>query len=67
MTHSDAEAVLVTEWQKWHIALADLHAADIDVASVKKMVIGVGDRDNPQPGGTGVIYIDDIWVTKRMP
>jgi hypothetical protein len=27
---------------------------------------GGGDRDNPQPGGTGRIYVDDIRVTKRM-
>ena len=33
----------------------------------KKMAIGVGDRQNPQPGGTGKIYIDDICLTKRMP
>ena len=65
--HPDAEAVLVTEWQKWHIALADLQAQGLDVASVKKMTIGVGDRDNPEPGGAGRIYIDDIRVTNRMP
>ena len=27
----------------------------------------VGDRKNPQPGGTGRIHIDDIRLTKRMP
>ena len=37
------------------------------IAAVKKMVIGVGDRKNPKPGGTGRIYIDDIRLTKRMP
>jgi hypothetical protein len=66
-THPDADAVLATEWQKWHIPLADLQADGVNVASVKKIIIGVGDRDNRQPGGTGLIYIDDIFVTKRMP
>jgi hypothetical protein len=65
--HSNAEAVLVTEWQKWHIALADLQAAGVDIASVAKMTIGLGNRDNPEPGGEGMIYIDDIILTKRMP
>ena len=60
----DVEAVLATEWQKWHIALGEVRAAGVDVAAVKKMVIGVGDRKNPQPGGTGRIYIDDICLTK---
>jgi len=67
VVHPDADAVLATEWQKWHIALGEVRAAGVDVAAVKKMVIGVGDRNNPKPGGTGRIYIDDIRLTKRMP
>jgi hypothetical protein len=67
VTHPDADAVLATEWQKWHIPLADLQAAGVDVASVAKMIIGVGNRDNPEPGGEGLIYIDDILITNRMP
>jgi hypothetical protein len=67
VVHPDAEAVLATAWRKWHIPLADLQATGVDVAAVKKMIIGVGDRNNPQPGGSGRIYIDDILLTKRMP
>jgi hypothetical protein len=67
VVHPDAAAVLATKWQKWHIALGEVRAADVDVAAVKKMVIGVGDRQNPRIGGTGRIYIDDIRLTKRMP
>ncbi len=67
VVHPDAEAVQATAWQKWQIALADVQTVGVDVAAVKKMVIGVGDRNNPQPGGTGRIYIDDIRLTKRMP
>lgn len=29
--------------------------------------IGVGNRDNRQPGGNGLFYINDIFVTNRMP
>jgi hypothetical protein len=39
----------------------------VDPAAVKTMVIGVGDRNIPKPGGFGKIYIDDIRLTKRMP
>jgi len=67
VVHPDAGAVLATEWQKWHIALGEVRAAGVNVAAVQKMVIGVGDRKNPKPGGTGRIYIDDIRLTKRMP
>jgi hypothetical protein len=34
----------------------------VDLASIRHMVLGVGDRANPKPGGTGMIYIDDIRV-----
>jgi len=67
IVHPDAKAVLLTEWQKWHIGFSELRAAGVDVAAVKKMVIGVGDRNNRKPGGTGRIYIDDIRLTQRMP
>jgi hypothetical protein len=67
VTHPDPNAVLSTQWQKWDIALADVRAAGLDVAVVKKMVIGVGDRGSPESGGTGKIYIDDIRLTRRRP
>jgi len=65
--HPDPDAVRTAEWRSWHISLADLQAAGVNVASVKKMTIGIGDSEDPQPGGTGLIYIDDVWITKRMP
>ncbi len=65
--HPDVDAVRVTRWQKWRIALDDLRAAGVDVTAVLKMIIGLGNRDNPQPGGSGLIYIDDIQVTRRGP
>jgi hypothetical protein len=34
------------------------------MARVKKMSVGVGDRQNPAAGGAGRIYVDDIQVTK---
>jgi len=67
VVHPDAEALSATEWQKWHIPLANLQADGVDVSSIKKMIIGVGDRENPQPGGEGLAYFDDIMLTNRMP
>ncbi len=67
VAHPDPNAVLTTQWQRWQIPLADLRAAGVDVAAVRKLAIGAGDRNSPKPGGTGKIYIDDIRLTKRMP
>jgi len=62
ITHPDAAAVNVTDWTEWKIPLGDL--AGVNLAKVKKLYIGVGDRANPAADGSGRIYIDDIRVVK---
>ncbi|MBP8911839.1 MAG: hypothetical protein KBI32_10090 [Phycisphaerae bacterium] len=62
-----SEAVLTDKWTLWPIALSEFANAGLDLKSVKKMILGVGDRDNPQSGGTGVLYFDDIEAVRRMP
>ena len=63
--HSDADATLATSWQAWAIPLADF--AGVNMAKVERMIVGVGDRNNPTPGGSGVLYIDDIEVGVPAP
>jgi hypothetical protein len=65
--HPNPEATLVTDWQSWTIDLNTFRAGGVKVNAVKTLQIGVGDRDNPQPGGTGRVYFDDIRITKGVP
>ena len=58
VTHHDPAAVQAIEWQKWMIPLSSFQA--VNLAGVKKMTIGVGDRNKSTPGGKGTIYLDDI-------
>jgi len=62
INHPNPDAVFAEQWQQWNIPLADLIADGIDVTAIRKISIGIGDPDNPQPGGIGIIYIDDIRV-----
>ncbi|MBN2593125.1 MAG: leucine-rich repeat domain-containing protein [Sedimentisphaerales bacterium] len=62
MTYPDPNAVFTEQWQKWSVPLVGLIADGVDVTAIRKVSIGVGDPDNPQPGGIGIIYIDDIRV-----
>ncbi len=64
VVHPDPGAVGMTKWTLWRIPLSRFADAGVDLTSIKKMHVGVGDRDNPQPGGTGMIHIDDIRVVK---
>ncbi len=34
--------------------------AGVNPKAIKKMIIGVGDRNDTQPRGSGDLYIDDI-------
>jgi len=67
MIHPNPDAVLTEQWQQWNILLADLIANGIDVTAIRKVSIGIGDPDNLQPGGIGIIYIDDVRVMKNTP
>jgi hypothetical protein len=58
VTHPNPAAVGVAAWQEWLIPYSDL--GGINLNRVATMYIGLGDRDNPTAGGTGLIFIDDI-------
>jgi hypothetical protein len=65
VVHPDPQVLLATEWREWQIPLTDL--PDVNTHKVKKICIGVGDRNHPQPGGAGIVYIDDIRVIQSTP
>ena len=56
--HPDPNASTITNWQEWNIELKEF--TNVDMNTVSKMYIGFGDRDNPQAGGSGKVYFDDI-------
>jgi regulation of enolase protein 1 (concanavalin A-like superfamily) len=59
---SDPALVNASDWTEWKIPLSSF--AGVNLAKVKKLYIGVGDRKNPAADGAGRIYVDDIRVTK---
>ncbi|MCL5279009.1 MAG: hypothetical protein M1376_03780 [Planctomycetes bacterium] len=59
---SDPALVNAGVWTEWKIPLSSL--TGVNLAKVKKLYIGAGDRDNPAAGGAGRLYIDDIRLTK---
>jgi len=67
LIHQDTDAVLALQWQQWSIPLADLIADGIDATAIRKISIGIGDLDNPQPGNVGIIYLDNIRVIQSKP
>jgi hypothetical protein len=62
VAHPDPALATTTRWTAWKIPLSQF--TGVNVAKVKKLYLGVGDRKTPAAGGAGRIYIDDVCVTK---
>ena len=60
VVNANASATTVSAWTEWRIPLSDLSAAGVNLSSVKKITIGVGDKTSPKAGGAGMLYLDDI-------
>jgi len=61
----DPQILKATKWVEWKIPLSSF--TGVNVAKVKKMVIGIGDKAKPVAGRTGVVFIDDISLVKSSP
>ena len=64
--YPDSNRLTASRWTEWGIPLSTFTDAGVNLAAVKKMTIGLGDRDKGQPGGAGRIFIDDIAVVKQV-
>ncbi|MHC4546533.1 MAG: LamG domain-containing protein, partial [Planctomycetota bacterium] len=63
--HDDVNAATLASWQEWNIPLTDF--VGVDMNSIKKVRIGLGDRVTQPAGGSGAIYIDDIRTCPSKP
>ncbi len=60
VTHDNPEAAQKAMWTEWIIDLQAFADQGVDLTNVNTIAIGLGDKNNPQPGGTGTMYFDDI-------
>jgi len=64
VSHPDPKAIATGNWEEWNIPLSQFTSAGVSLNSVKKIIIGVGDRNSPKTGSAGKLYIDDIRLTR---
>jgi hypothetical protein len=60
--HTDPQAVLRNTWTEWNIPLTAF--TGINLSNVDRISIGFGTRGNTSPGGSGLVYFDDIRLYK---
>ena len=58
VAYPDETVLTADTWQEWTIAFDDF--SGVNPAAMRTIYIGVGNRDNPTAGGSGLIFIDDI-------
>jgi hypothetical protein len=56
------DGAVQSDWTKWVIPLSQFKG--VNTSAVTKMFIGVGNRNNPQPDGAGLVLIDNVRVIK---
>ncbi|GAH81631.1 unnamed protein product, partial [marine sediment metagenome] len=63
----DMNDIRKPRWHGWNIALQDFADSGVDLTNIKKVYIGLGDRDYPWfPGGSGTVYFDDIHLQEPI-
>jgi len=57
----DPDDVREEKWHEWNIRLKDFtDINNVNLSGVSKVYIGFGNRNHPTPGGSGLVYFDDI-------
>jgi len=67
VVHPDPNAALIEEWTQWNIDLKSFSDAGVDLTNVNNISIGFGNKADPQPGGSGKMYFDDIRLYRPVP
>jgi hypothetical protein len=65
--HEDPNAVRIDSWTEWKIDLSLFADQGVDLTDVDVLSIGFGDRNNPEPGGLGKMWFDDIRLYRPRP
>ncbi|MHC4155716.1 MAG: MBL fold metallo-hydrolase, partial [Planctomycetota bacterium] len=60
--HDDPNATVTDTWTQWAIDVKEFADQGVNITDVDRIALGFGDRDNPQAGGSGTMYFDDIQL-----
>ncbi len=60
--YDDPSATQIGDWTEWLIDLQSFADQGVNLANLNTIAIGFGDKNNPQPGGSGLTYFDDIQL-----
>jgi len=60
VNYDEPAATQIDTWTEWIIPTQAFADQGVNLTDVDNISIGIGDRNNPQPGGSGKMFFDDI-------
>ena len=67
VTNDNPDAAKTARWNQWDIDLQAFADQGINLTTVNSITLGLGNRNNPVAGGSGMIYFDDISLEAPAP
>ena len=67
ITNDNPNSAQASNWTEWNINLQTFADQGVDLTNVNTITLGFGDRNNPQPGGKGLVFFDDIRLYPPPP
>ena len=67
VNHDNPDAAQITTWTQWNIDLQAFADQGVNLANVNTIALGLGNRNNPVAGGSGMMYFDDIRLYRPAP
>ena len=64
LQHDNPDAALINDWTQWNIDLTRFTDQGVNLTNVNTITIGFGDKMNPQAGGSGSAFFDDIRLNR---
>jgi hypothetical protein len=60
VTNDNPDAAQRVAWTQWNINLQAFTDQGVNLANVNSITLGLGNKNNPVAGGSGMMYFDDI-------
>ncbi len=67
VTNDSPDAAQIDEWTRWNIDLQAFADQGVSLTNVNSITLGLGNKSNPQAGGSGKMYFDDIRLYPPAP
>ncbi len=67
VTNDNPNAAQANSWTQWNIDLQAFAGQGVNLANVNSITLGLGNRNNPTAGGSGIMYFDDIRLYAPVP